>query len=190
MGVISPSIKKRDPRVGSLSLWIRRRRIDIGIPYLRGRVLDFGSHEGVLTQYCTPDAYLGVEHDPVSIEAARRLHPDFEFVTEAPEGEKFDTIAAFAVIEHIADPGAILALWAGLLAPGGRAVVTTPHPKFEWIHTAGAKLGLFSGHAHDDHEELIDRKLMTELATPVGLTIEHYQRFLFGANQLFILRAS
>ena len=67
--------------------------------------------------------------------------------------------------------------------------MTTPHPKFEWIHTVGAKLGLFSGHAHDDHERLIDRKLMTELATPAGLTIEHYQRFLFGANQLFILRA-
>jgi 2-polyprenyl-3-methyl-5-hydroxy-6-metoxy-1,4-benzoquinol methylase len=189
VGIISPSVQKRDPRGGLLSVWIQRRRIDIGTPYLQGRVLDFGSHEGVLTQYCTPDAYLGVEHDPQFIENARQAHPQFTFVTAVPDGEKFDTVAAFAVIEHIADPGAMLAMWAGVLAPGGRIVMTTPHPKFEWIHTVGAKFGLFSGHAHDDHEDLIDRKLMAELAAPSGMVIEHYKRFLFGANQLFVLRA-
>ena len=189
MGIISPSVQKRDPRGGVLSVWIQRRRIDIGTPYLKGRVLDFGSHEGVLTQYCKPDSYLGVEHDPQFIENARKAHPQFTFVTEVPEGEKFDTVAAFAVIEHIPDPGAMLAMWAGVLEPGGRIVMTTPHPKFEWIHTVGAKFGLFSGHAHDDHEDLIDRKLMAELAAPSGMVIEHYKRFLFGANQLFVLRA-
>ncbi|MDQ2750923.1 MAG: class I SAM-dependent methyltransferase [Actinomycetota bacterium] len=158
------------------------------MPYLQGRVLDFGSHEGVLTQYCSPDAYLGVERDALFIAKARELHPEFQFVTEAPAGEQFDTVAAFAVIEHIPDPGSILAGWANLLKPGGRVVATTPHPKFEWIHTVGAKVGLFSSHAHDEHEDLIDRKLMASLAAPAGLEIEKYKRFLFGANQLFVLR--
>jgi 2-polyprenyl-3-methyl-5-hydroxy-6-metoxy-1,4-benzoquinol methylase len=150
-------------------------------------VLDFGAHRGVLTQYCKPDAYLGVENDPVNIAAAREAHPEYTFVTELPEGEQFDTVAAFALIEHIEDPGALLAQWAEVLAPGGRIVLTTPHPKFEWIHTVGAKVGLFSHHAHDDHEDLIDRKQMTQLGAPSGLVVEVYRRFLFGANQLFVL---
>jgi SAM-dependent methyltransferase len=181
-------VKKRDPRVGSLSLWIRRRRLDIGKPFLRGRVLDFGSHQGVLTEFCRPDAYLGVEHDDQFIAKARELHPEYTFVTEMPTAEKFDTVAAFAVIEHVADPGTLLAGWADVLAPGGCIVVTTPHPKFEWIHTAGAKFGLFSSHAHDDHEDLIDKKLMVQLGAPSGLVVDTYKRFLFGANQLFVLR--
>ncbi len=176
-----------DERGGSLSMWLQRQRLDIGVPYLQGRVLDFGAHRGVLTPYCKPDAYLGVEIDEASITAARANHPDYTFVTELPEGEKFDTVAAFALIEHIHDPGALIAQWAEVLAPGGKIVLTTPHPKFEWIHTVGAKVGLFSNHAHDDHEDLIDKALMTKLAAPSGLVIKEYRRFMFGANQLFVL---
>jgi SAM-dependent methyltransferase len=188
--VISSKQEVHDERGGSLSGWLQRRRFDVGRPYLRGRVLDFGSHHGVLTQYCKPDAYLGVEHDPTFIEAAREAHPEYTFVTELPKDDKFDTVAAFALIEHIKDPGALLAKWAEVLAPDGRIVLTTPHPKFEWIHTVGAKVGLFSHHAHEDHEDLIDKKLMTELGAPIGLVVDKYKRFLFGANQLFVLRRS
>ncbi len=187
MNVISIKPEGYDERGGSLSMWLQRRRLEIGVPYLRGRVLDFGSHRGVLTQYCRPDDYLGVEIDAESIAAAREAHPDYRFVTELPEGEKFDTVAAFALIEHIDDPGTLLAQWAEVLAPGGQIVLTTPHPKFEWIHTVGAKVGLFSNHAHDDHEDLIDRKQMSQLGAPSGLVVEAYRRFLFGANQLFVL---
>jgi 2-polyprenyl-3-methyl-5-hydroxy-6-metoxy-1,4-benzoquinol methylase len=185
---ISSKAEVRDERGGRLSLWLQRRRFDVSRPYLSGRVLDFGSHHGALTQWCTPDAYLGVEHDPQFIEIARQLHPGYQFVTELPKGEKFDTVAAFAVIEHIKEPAAMLAQWVEALAPGGQIVLTTPHPRFEWIHTLGTKLGLFSNHAHDDHEDLIDRKLMAQLGAPAGVAIERYERFLFGANQLFVLR--
>lgn len=187
MNVISGKPEGYDERGGSLSMWLQRRRLEIGVPYLRGRVLDFGSHRGVLTRYCTPEAYLGVEIDADSIAAAREAHPDYTFVTELPAGEKFDTVAAFALIEHIDDPGALLATWAKVLAPGGRIVLTTPHPNFEWVHTVGAKVGLFSHHAHDDHEDLIDKSRMIDLAAPSGLVVEAYRRFLFGANQLFVL---
>lgn len=164
-----------------------RRRIEIGVPYLTGRVLDFGCHHGVLTKYCTPQNYLGVEIDPIFIEAARAQHPEYTFTTTIPAGEKFDTVAAFAVIEHLADPGGMLAQWTDVLTPGGRLVMTTPHPKFEWIHTAGAKVGVFSGHAHDDHEDLIDKSHMAKLGAPAGLEIEVYKRFMLGANQLFVM---
>jgi len=187
VNVISTKPDGYDARGGSLSMWLQRRRLEIGVPYLRGRVLDFGSHRGVLTQHCEPDDYLGVEIDAESIAAAREAHPDYTFVTELPEGEKFDTVAAFALIEHIDDPGVLLAQWAEALAPGGQIVLTTPHPRFEWVHTVGAKVGLFSNHAHDDHEDLIDKKQMSQLGAPSGLVVEVYRRFLFGANQLFVL---
>ena len=187
MNVIKTKPEGYDERGGSLSMWLQRRRLEIAVPHLRGRVLDFGSHRGVLTQYCDPSNYLGVEIDAASIAAGRAAHPDFTFVTELPDGEKFDTVAAFALIEHIDDPGALIARWADVLAPGGQIVLTTPHPNFEWVHTVGAKVGLFSNHAHDDHEDLIDKPRMTELAAPSGLVVEVYRRFLLGANQLFVL---
>ena len=188
MNVITVKPDDYDERGGSLSMWLQRRRLEIGVPYLRGRVLDFGSHRGVLTRYCRPDAYLGVEIDAASIAAARAAHPGYTFVTELPEGETFDTVAAFALIEHIDDPGALLKQWADVLAPGGQIVLTTPHPRFEWVHTVGAKVGFFSNHAHDDHEDLIDKLRMIELAAPSGLVVAEYRRFLLGANQLFVLR--
>jgi 2-polyprenyl-3-methyl-5-hydroxy-6-metoxy-1,4-benzoquinol methylase len=164
-----------------------RRRIEIGVPYLSGRVLDFGCHHGVLTKYCTPQNYVGVEIDPIFLESARAQHPEYTFTTMIPAGEKFDTVAAFAVIEHLADPGGMLGQWADALPTGGRVVMTTPHPKFEWIHTAGAKVGVFSGHAHDDHEDLIDKSKMVQLGRPAGLDLDVYKRFMFGANQLFVM---
>lgn len=177
-----------DDRAGLLSGWLRDARFRVSREHLSGRVLDFGSHHGPLTALCQPRSYLGVEHDPLFITTAREKHPEYDFVAEIPPGATFDTIAALAVIEHVKDPGSLLAMFAGALAPGGRIVLTTPHPRYEWIHTAGAKVGLFSHHAHDDHEDLIDRAHMQQLATANGLVISTYQRFLFGANQLFVLR--
>ncbi len=174
-------------RAGVLSGFLRNRRFAVAAPYVQGRVLDFGSHHGPLTAMCRPGAYLGIEHDPEFIATARRLHPEYEFVTELAEDARFDTVAALAVIEHVTEPGRLLQDLAGVLAPGGRIVLTTPHPRFEWVHTVGARVGLFSQHAHDDHEDLLDRAAMAQIAAPAGLLIEVYRRFLFGANQLFVL---
>jgi 2-polyprenyl-3-methyl-5-hydroxy-6-metoxy-1,4-benzoquinol methylase len=157
-------------------------------PLLRGRVLDYGCNTGALAAMCRPDAYLGVDINESSLELARAAHPEFEFHTKVSEHERFDTIAALALIEHVADPGDLLARWAGMLAPGGAIVLTTPHPSFEWTHTLGANLRIFSDHAHEEHEELLDRGRLRELADAAGLEIETYRRFLAGANQLVVLR--
>lgn len=180
--------RQGNDRAGLLSSRLQDARFRVSGAHLRGRVLDFGAHHGTLAPRCSPDRYLGVEHDPEFLATARREHPDFTFVTEIPPGQTFDTIAALAVIEHVKDPGSLLGLFAGALAPGGQIVLTTPHPWFEWIHTVGAKVGLFSHHAHDDHEDLINRAQMQRLAAAHGLALVTYKRFMFGANQLFVLR--
>jgi len=172
---------------GRLSYWLVRRRQQAAKPHLEGRVLDFGCGVGTLAEICDPAGYLGVDIDPRKIEIARREWPNYRFSTSEPEGERFDTVAALAFIEHVDDPASYLRRFAGFLEPGGKIVLTTPHPSLEWVHTTGARIGLFSHAAHDDHEELIDKERMQELLAGTPMRMAVYRRFLFGANQLFVL---
>jgi SAM-dependent methyltransferase len=177
-----------DIRGGMLSPWLQRRRLRMAPACLRGRVLDYGCGDGRLAATCRPDAYLGVDVNLRALDQARAAYPRFRFATSVPDRERFGTVAAFAFIEHVADPGAWLARFASLLEPGGRIVLTTPHPSWEWAHTLGARTHLFSWDAHEEHQELLDRKRLHELATDAGLLVEAYRRFLFGANQFVVLR--
>jgi len=47
-------------------------------------------------------------------------------------------------------------------------------------------VGLFSRHANDEHEELLDRARLLSVGASAGLGLERYRRFLLGANQLAI----
>ncbi|HEU4619838.1 MAG TPA: class I SAM-dependent methyltransferase [Gammaproteobacteria bacterium] len=177
-----------DQMTGLLSGWLRRRRLDKADPYLRGRVLDYGCGVGMLASYCTREGYLGVDIDGPSLEIARARHPGYRFATVLPPGrERFDTIVALAVIEHVPRPAALLRQFARRLEPDGTIILTTPHPSLEWVHTLGASIGLFSSEASEEHEELIDLRRMRELGDEARLTVQTYERFLFGANQLFVL---
>jgi 2-polyprenyl-3-methyl-5-hydroxy-6-metoxy-1,4-benzoquinol methylase len=155
---------------------------------LHGAVLDYGCGVGALSDSCDPAGYLGVDIDRESVDVARASHPQFQFVRATPSTpQQFDTIVALAVIEHLPNPAELLADFRRLLAPGGQIVLTTPHPSLEWAHTLGAKVGLFSPEASEEHEELIDLQRMRELAASAGLVVQRYERFLFRANQLFVL---
>jgi 2-polyprenyl-3-methyl-5-hydroxy-6-metoxy-1,4-benzoquinol methylase len=176
-----------DVRGGVLSPWLQRRRLRMGPAHLRGRVLDYGCSDGQLAASCRPKAYLGVDINRRALDQARAAHPGFRFATSVSDQERFDTVAAFAFIEHVGDPGAWLARFASLLEPGGRIVLTTPHPSWEWAHTLGARMHLFSWDAHEEHQELLDRARLQELAADAGLLVETYRRFLFGANQFVVL---
>lgn len=174
---------------GALSYWLSQRRVAAAAPHLTGRVLDYACGVGMLSRVCRPDAYLGYDIDPRKIDIARRDRPGYAFQAEPPDGGSFDTVAALAFIEHVPDPAGTLRELAGYLRPGGRLVLTTPHPNLEWVHTSGAKLHLFSPEAHEDHEDLIDQSRMRELLADTDLTLAGYRRFLLGANQLFLLRS-
>jgi 2-polyprenyl-3-methyl-5-hydroxy-6-metoxy-1,4-benzoquinol methylase len=177
-----------DQASGLLSPWLRKRRQEKARPYIRGRVLDYGCGIGTLSEMCRPETYLGVDVDEWSIDVARKAYPRFRFDTDLPETGKFDTIVALAVIEHIPDPAALLEKFESRLGTEGRIVLTTPHPSVEYVHDLGARIGLFSAHASEEHERLIDYGLMKELLAKAGLVIEKHERFLLGANQLFVLR--
>jgi 2-polyprenyl-3-methyl-5-hydroxy-6-metoxy-1,4-benzoquinol methylase len=175
---------------GLMSPFLRSQRLAAARPYLRGRVLDVGCGTGALTRYVPKELYMGFDPDPESILLARTNHPGYRFDTSMPfEQRGFDTIASLAVVEHIADRvefirGLRLQLREG---SASRIVLTTPHQSMEWIHAAGAKLGLFSRQANEEHEELLDERALRHLADQVECRLIRYRRFLLGANQLVIL---
>lgn len=164
-------------------------RIRAALPFLRGRVLDFGCGTGALAAWIAPASYFGVDRDDGALRVARRRFPRHRFSEWPPEGETFDTVAALAVIEHLPDREGWLRSLPRLLAPGGCIVLTTPHPAFRRVHEWGAGAGLFSREAAAEHEAFLDSGALLRLAAQCRLRLIRYRRFLCGANQLVVLQA-
>lgn len=95
-------------------------------------------------------------------------------------------VTSLAVIEHLVNPLQFFQFAASTLPAQGLVIVTTPHPISRKVHDYGAVLGLFSRHASEDHERFLDVGDLTVLGARTGLTLVHYQRFLFGMNQLAV----
>lgn len=183
-----------DQVTGLLSPFLRNRRLAAIRPFLAaGPVLDVGCGTGQLARFIQPEHYLGIDVDTPSVDEARRLWPQHQFQVltdfeQSPPTEGFDVIVALAVIEHIPQPATWLREFRSLLRPGGRILLTTPHPYFGWIHSLGASVGIFSREAAEEHQDLIGKRRMQEIATAAGLRIVEQRRFLCGANQLFVLQ--
>jgi 2-polyprenyl-3-methyl-5-hydroxy-6-metoxy-1,4-benzoquinol methylase len=174
---------------GLLSPYLRCKRIEAVRPYLKGNILDVGCGSGALAQYVSADFYAGVDPDKHSLSVARQQFPNHQFYESLPDADRpFNTIVSLAVIEHVSDPILFLR---NLLEHLGRRpddviVCTTPHPSVDWLHTLGASMKLFSSHASEEHEELLDKPKLEKLAAKSGLLLATYRRFLFGANQIAV----
>jgi 2-polyprenyl-3-methyl-5-hydroxy-6-metoxy-1,4-benzoquinol methylase/putative flippase GtrA len=173
---------------GLLSPYLCSRRIEVAAPHLRGRILDIGCASGVLAERISADRYLGVDIDSGAIEKARASHPDhrFEYVADLADDELFDTVVALAVIEHVPDPPAWVRWAVGHLDDKGKIIVTTPHARWEPVHSLAAKIRLTSPEASYEHETTFDRSTITALFELHGFRVERYQRFLAGMNQLIV----
>ena len=175
---------------GLFSGWLRKRRMNIILPFLKGNILDFGCGTGELAKYVSPDSYFGVDKDTYSIKVAKQAFPSHNFDTQIPEDELFDTIVLLAVIEHIEDPAGLLEMLTSKLKNNGKIVLTSPNPSFEFVHSIGSKIGLFSKLAAKEHQQLFDLKAMELTADKSSLYVKSCRRFIFGANQMFILSQS
>lgn len=159
-------------------------------PFLRGRLLDIGCGNGALAEYCKPVDYYGYDIDATTVSIGRNRYPGYRFEQVLPEGELFDTVVGLAIIEHLPNPAEDIRKWGSFLDRAGQIVLTTPHPALGWVHNLGARAGLFSNAAAEEHEELIDLKMMKDFAEKTGLVVGQYGRFLLGANQIFVLSRS
>ncbi len=103
-----------------------------------GRVLDFGCGDGALAGVLRSRLGLsvtGVDTSEKGLELARQMFADrgwegeFRLIAGYDTGldtAAFDVVVCSEVIEHVDDPVALLAEVRRVLAPGGRAIVTTP----------------------------------------------------------------
>lgn len=177
---------------GLLSPFLRRKRVDAAKPYLLGHILDIGCGSGALAALVPADHYIGVEMDAISLRQAQLRFPSHRFASILPESPDllFDTIILLAVIEHVSDPGRFLGTLTTHLSESATAciVVTTPHPSVKWVHDIGTAFGLFSKHANEEHDVLLDRSRLEMVGIQAALKLVKYRRFLFGTNQIAIFK--
>jgi 2-polyprenyl-3-methyl-5-hydroxy-6-metoxy-1,4-benzoquinol methylase len=174
---------------GKLSPFLRRTRMKAARPYLCGRVLDWGCGNGDLCRFIPAETYLGVDVDEAVLAEARQNYPAATFLAakDFAQSELFNTIAALAVIEHLPDPASFLRRISHSLAHNGRIVLTTPNPLLDWAHGFGAKFGVFAFESHEEHQSLMNRRGLERTAREAELRVIHFERFLYGANQLAVL---
>lgn len=174
---------------GLLSPFLRNQRCKAAKPFLSGEILDLGCGTGILAKYISANCYLGVDNDSISIEIANAQYPEHIFQSNLPNNsKKFDTIFALAVIEHVPSPKDFLITCSNYLkpTPTAKIVITTPHPSMEKVHYFGSRIGIFSRHANEEHEELFDYKRLLSVSRSSGLSLDYYKRFLFGGNQIAV----
>lgn len=97
-----------------------------------GHILDIGCSGGYLAErlVAAGSTVAGIELDPLAAERAREfcdevVAGDVENLNPPFEPASFDAVVCGDLIEHLRDPGALLARLRPLLKPGGRLVLTT-----------------------------------------------------------------
>jgi 2-polyprenyl-3-methyl-5-hydroxy-6-metoxy-1,4-benzoquinol methylase len=102
-------------------------------PTATGPVLEVGSGLGYLTYALHAAGYgvRGLELSAQAVEAARARFGDHFTVHDISRADAAidgaDVVIMTEVLEHVADPAALLSAVARLLRPGGSALVTTPN---------------------------------------------------------------
>ena len=177
---------------GIFSGYLRKKRQTISSKYCKGLILDFGSGDGSFSEYFEYDKYIGYEPDHDSISDAKKTYRNKKFISSIEESQdlKIDTVAMIAVIEHLDDPEGTVELLKNKFFSNkkGFFVITTPNKYFDKLHHFGANLGLFSQHAADEHNIMFNKKDLFIFAKKTNLEVIKFKRFLFGVNQLIVLK--
>jgi 2-polyprenyl-6-hydroxyphenyl methylase/3-demethylubiquinone-9 3-methyltransferase len=130
-------------------------------PLTGRRAADVGCGAGLLAEPLARmgAAVTGIDAAPENVAVARH-HAEKQGLTidyraggvEVLAGESFDLVTSMEVIEHVADPAAFVARLAGLLAPDGIMILSTPNrtplSKLAMI-TVAEGLGMVPKGTHD-----------------------------------------
>jgi ubiquinone/menaquinone biosynthesis C-methylase UbiE len=184
-----------------LSRFLTHARLSRVAKHLTGEVLDAGCGYGELLDYlpaCVHSVTLldrSPERLPRLQSRLSRGAVDARFVQgDISAGEialppaSFDLIVMAALLEHLKTPKAALRETSRLLKPGGSLVLTTPTPLGGKVHAWGSHLGLTYREAAEEHEGFYDLESLNRLLNAAGFTLELYETFLLGMNQLVVAR--
>lgn len=173
---------------------LQRWRIAKVRPFIpeNARVLDIGCGDGALFRFCERKIRAGIGIDPtleVSTQHSRFQLIAGKFPEDLPAGEPFDVITLLAVLEHVpaAKKPTLAAHCAGLLAPGGRVLLTVPSPRVDVILAWLRRWRLIDGMSLEEHHGFDPR------GTPViferaGFKLQTWRTFQLGLNNLFVFQ--
>lgn len=165
-------------------------------------ILDVGCELGNILSFLSEDVkYVGLNVDEASLDIAknrfyRQSNPKFIKCEVGAEkipiniNQKFDSIIMSAFIEHVDNRKQILIELLKYLVRDGRIILTTPTPKSRQISELGVLLKLLRREAIQEHHDLLFYDTLSSLADEVGLFISYYETFLFGFNQLAVLKVN
>lgn len=101
----------------------------LGVTGLSGlRILDFGAGRGAMTFELMKRGARLAAVEPFGYQfLAERGIAVYRDLADLPDGSSFDGIVSLEVIEHLRDPGRVLAGLYERLSPGGWLLITTPN---------------------------------------------------------------
>lgn len=173
----------------SLDRVLQRWRIGVAVPFVRDgdRVLDVGCFDDTLLSRVSGRIALGVgidpEAEPRKVETYELRRDTLETAELPPSG--FDALTMLAVLEHVPDPAATAARCFELLAPGGRAILTVPHPWVDRILDVAIAVRLLDGMEAEAHHGF-DPEETRPVFEAAGFRLAHQARFQLGLNRLFV----
>lgn len=178
---------------GLLSPYLAAQRYKQARKFLKNNdiLLDIGCGSGELKKYLSPRIkYFGIDTEEQWEGDSSYLFKvkSSSILPSAIRKQKFNSVTALAVIEHLKRPKELFDTTSKILPNGGLFVLTTPHPIGRTIHDLGAKIGLFSSHASEEHETFLNKKDLLSLGREAGFEVICYSRFLFGMNQLAVYK--
>lgn len=162
---------------------LEKRRRDVVLASVRGRLLDVGCGENRLVrQYgdgLGVDVFDWGDVDLVVENSAAIPLPD----------ASFDTISFVACLNHIANREAVLREARRLLKPDGRLLATMIPPKISAVwHRIAEPWDHDQEHRgiHDGEVWGFTAREMRELLRKAGFRVERQQRFVFRLNTLYV----
>ncbi len=183
--------------MGVLSGKLQRARLNQAAPWVHGDVLDLGCGPSEILDRVGDriTSYTGIDLKETRVARVQRMYPDHRFFQRNLDDDaialdrQFDTVLMLALVEHIYNQKHLFQEITGVLKPGGAIVITTPTPfGNDIVHSLGARAGLFSKIAADDHVVIYNRNRFEIVARDFGLTLAHYRTFQLGCNQLAVLK--
>jgi 2-polyprenyl-3-methyl-5-hydroxy-6-metoxy-1,4-benzoquinol methylase len=144
-------------------------------------LLDIGAASGIFLNLARKAGYrvTGIEPSAALVADAERLYGLKLFcgtVEQFAAGEKFAVITVLDVLEHVTDPGALLAVLNGLLAPGGLLVIVTP----DIGSLAARAMGGRWWHYRVAHVNFFNRRSLRWLLQKNGFSIVLGKRFAWN----------
>ncbi len=177
-----------------LDYHLQNWRIAMVRPHLgpADRILDIGAFDGALARKARDfRAYVGIdpEADPAQSTARMQLIRG-RFPNDLPPlDEPFDVVTLLALLEHIPDTelDAFARACAQALRPGGKLLITVPHPFVDRILDVLMTLRLLDGMETDAHHGF-DVTRTREIFERAGFELALHRRFQLGLNNFFAFR--